>query len=107
MTRTCTPEEAAALVRPRDTIGFGLGPGNPDAFLTALGGRHDWEDLVLGGALLLGYYTVLTQPGRVLPFRFLRPGRAHPVWPKATPSSSSPAASANSPPSCPASPPGS
>jgi acyl-CoA hydrolase len=63
MTVTCTPEEAAALVRPRDTIGFGLGPANPDAFLTALGGRHDWEDLVLGGALLLGYYTVLTQAG--------------------------------------------
>ena len=63
MTLTCTPQEAAALVRPRDTIGFGLGPGNPDAFLTALGGRDDWEDLVLGGALLLGYYTVLTKPG--------------------------------------------
>jgi acyl-CoA hydrolase len=63
MTRTCTPEEAADLVRPRDTIGFGLGPGNPDAFLTALGRRHDWEHLVLGGALLLGYYTVLTQSG--------------------------------------------
>ncbi len=63
MTVTCTPEEAAALVRPRDTIGFGLGPGNPDAFLTALGGRDDWEDLVFGGALLLGYYTVLTKTG--------------------------------------------
>ena len=63
MTSTCTPEEAAALVRPRDTIGFGLGPGNPDAFLTALGGRDDFEDLVFGGALLLGYYTVLAQPG--------------------------------------------
>ena len=54
---------AAGLVRPRDTIGFGLGPGNPDAFLTALGRRDDWEQLVLGGALLLGYYTVLTKPG--------------------------------------------
>jgi acyl-CoA hydrolase len=63
MTVTCSPQEAAALVRPRDTIGFGLGPGNPDAFLTALGERDDWEDLVLGGALLLGYYTVLTKPG--------------------------------------------
>jgi acyl-CoA hydrolase len=61
--RICTPDEAAALVRPRDTVGFGLGPANPDAFLTALGGRDDWEDLTLGGALLLGYYTVLTHPG--------------------------------------------
>jgi len=63
MTRTCTPEEAVSLVRPRDSIGFGLGPGNPHAFLTALGDRDDWEDLVFGGALLLGYYTVLTKPG--------------------------------------------
>lgn len=60
---TCTPAEAATLVRTRDTIGFGLGPGNPDAFLTALGERTDWEQLVLGGALLLGYYTVFTKPG--------------------------------------------
>jgi acyl-CoA hydrolase len=63
MTLTCTPDEAAALVRRRDTIGFGLGPGNPDGFLTALGERDDWERLVLGGALLLGYYTVFTKPG--------------------------------------------
>ncbi|MGH9018257.1 MAG: acetyl-CoA hydrolase/transferase family protein [Acidimicrobiales bacterium] len=63
MTERCTADEAAALVRRRDTIGFGLGPGNPDAFLTALGRRDDWEDLVFGGALLLGYYTVLTKPG--------------------------------------------
>jgi acyl-CoA hydrolase len=63
MTLTCTPEQAAALVRRRDTIGFGLGPGNPDAFLTALGQRDDWEHLVFGGALLLGYYTVFTKPG--------------------------------------------
>jgi acyl-CoA hydrolase len=60
---TCTPAEAAALVRPVDRIGFGLGPANPDAFLAALGGRDDWEDLVFGGALLLNYYDVLTKPG--------------------------------------------
>jgi acyl-CoA hydrolase len=60
--RTCTPDEAASLVGPSDTLGFGLGPANPDAFLTALGGRDDWEGLTLGGALLLGYYTVLTHP---------------------------------------------
>ncbi len=63
MTVTCTPEEAADLVRPSDTVGFGLGPGIPDAFLRALGGRDDWERLVFGGALLLGYYTVFTEPG--------------------------------------------
>ncbi len=58
----CTPDEAAALIRTSDSIGFGLGPANPDAFLTALGRRDDWEDLTLGGALLLGYYTVLLHP---------------------------------------------
>ncbi|MGA2836922.1 MAG: acetyl-CoA hydrolase/transferase C-terminal domain-containing protein [Acidimicrobiales bacterium] len=60
--RICTPEEAAELVRPTDAVGFGLGPANPDAFFTALGGRDDWVDLQFGGALLLGYYTVLTHP---------------------------------------------
>jgi acyl-CoA hydrolase len=63
VTTVCSPEEAATLVRTRDTIGFGLGPGIPDAFLTALGDREDWEHLVLGGALLLGYYTVCTKAG--------------------------------------------
>jgi len=63
MVMTCTPDEAAALVRSRDTIGFGLGLGNPDAFLTALGKRDDWEELVLGGALLLGYYSVFSKRG--------------------------------------------
>ncbi len=63
MPMTCTPEEAAARIRPSDRIGFGLGPGNPDAFLTALGSRDDWEDLELGGALLLNYYSVFTKPG--------------------------------------------
>ncbi len=60
--RICTPEEAAALVRTTDTVGFGLGPANPDAFLTALGGRDDWVDLTFGGALLLGFYTVMSHP---------------------------------------------
>jgi acyl-CoA hydrolase len=50
------------MIRPTDSIGFGLGPAIPDAFLTALGGRDDWEELTLGGALLLGYYTVCTHP---------------------------------------------
>ena len=48
---------------PATAVGFGLGPANPDAFLTALGQRDDWEDLIFGGALLLGYYTVLLHPG--------------------------------------------
>ncbi len=63
MTVTCSPDEAVSYIRPTDRIGFGLGPANPDAFLTALGTRDDWVDLVLGGALLLNYYDVLTHPG--------------------------------------------
>jgi acyl-CoA hydrolase len=61
--RTCSPTEAAALLSPTDTLAFGLGPAIPDAFLRALGEREDWADLVVGGALLLDYYTLFTQPG--------------------------------------------
>jgi acyl-CoA hydrolase len=61
--RTMTADEAAALVGTSDSLAFGLGPANPDAFLTALGRRTDWEDLVLGGCLLLGLYDVLAHPG--------------------------------------------
>jgi acyl-CoA hydrolase len=63
MPTICRPEEAISFVHPTDQIGFGLGPANPDAFLTALGTRDDWVDLVFGGALLLNYYDVLTKPG--------------------------------------------
>jgi acyl-CoA hydrolase len=50
------------LVWPVDSIGFGLGPAAPPAFFRALGERDDWENLVLGGALLLDYYAVFTKP---------------------------------------------
>lgn len=51
------------MVRSTDQIGFGLGPAIPDEFMTALGVREDWEDLVLGGALCLNLYDVFTKPG--------------------------------------------
>lgn len=57
------PDEAAALFARSDTLGFGLGPANPDALLQAMSRRDDWEDLTLGGALLLGLYDVLAHPG--------------------------------------------
>jgi acyl-CoA hydrolase len=63
MTTFATPEEAAALFETRDSVGMGLGPANPHALLSALGGRDDWEDLIIGGALLLDYYNVFTHPG--------------------------------------------
>lgn len=72
--RRCSPEEAAQLLRPVDTVGFGLGPANPNAFLTALGTRNDWENLVLGGALLLGYYEVLAHPNVSYRCGFFGPG---------------------------------
>ena len=50
------------MVATTDTVGFGLGPANPDAFLAALGGRDDWVDLTFGGALLLGFYPVMSHP---------------------------------------------
>ena len=62
VTRFLSVEEAVALVRPADSIGFGLGPANPDTFLTALGRRDDWQDLQLGGALCLNFYDVFTNP---------------------------------------------
>ncbi len=47
--------EAAALVRPQDTLGLTLGPGQPPTFLAALGERDDWTDLhVYGGLLAVG-----------------------------------------------------
>lgn len=49
-------DEAAARLRPVDSLGMPLGPGQPPAFLEALGKRADWEHLRIGGALL----TVLT-----------------------------------------------
>ncbi len=53
---TLTAAEAAALVRPTDTIGLPLGPAQPTRVLEALGTRDDWQDLRIFGALV----TVLT-----------------------------------------------
>ena len=63
MPNVCTVEEAVGLLRPVDQIGFGLGPAIPDALLTGLGARDDWEDLQVGGALCLNLYDVFAKPG--------------------------------------------
>jgi acyl-CoA hydrolase len=63
MTTVCSAAEAAAMIRPVDSVGFGLGPANPDTFLSALGARDDWQDLQMGGALCLNFYDVFTKPG--------------------------------------------
>jgi len=58
-----TLDEAAALMRPVDTLGIPLGPGQPSAFLHALGERDDYEDVTVFGALLVDLYAVFTKPG--------------------------------------------
>lgn len=58
-----TPAEAAALLRPRDTLGLPLGPGQPPAFLQALGERTDWEDLRVSSALLTVLTPLFEHPG--------------------------------------------
>lgn len=62
MTKVLTAPEAAALLRPKDVLGIPLGPGHPGAFLHALGGRDDWTDLLVTGALLTDFYEVFGHP---------------------------------------------
>ncbi len=52
MPEELTAEQAAARLRPADTLGLPLGPGQPPAFLRALGERDDWTDLRVYGALV-------------------------------------------------------
>ena len=52
MSEELTAEQAAARLETADTLGMPLGPGQPPAFLRALGAREDWTDLRVYGALL-------------------------------------------------------
>jgi acyl-CoA hydrolase len=52
MPEELTAEQAAALLNAADTLGIPLGPGQPPAFMRALGQRDDWTDLRVYGALL-------------------------------------------------------
>lgn len=63
MATEMTCEAAAALVRPDDSLGVPLGPGQPGSFLHALGERDDWAGLDVFGALLLDLYALFTKPG--------------------------------------------
>ncbi|KAA0097672.1 4-hydroxybutyrate CoA-transferase [Mycolicibacterium sp. P1-18] len=56
-------EQAAARLNPRDTLGIPLGPGQPPAFLRALGDREDWTDLRVYGALLAVLTELFSRPG--------------------------------------------
>jgi acyl-CoA hydrolase len=52
MPQELTADEAAARLETADALGIPLGPGQPPAFLRALGERKDWTDLRVYGALL-------------------------------------------------------
>jgi len=52
MPEELTAEQAAARLATDDALGMPLGPGQPPAFLRALGVREDWTDLRVYGALL-------------------------------------------------------
>ncbi len=56
-------EEAAALVRPRDTVLTGFAAGQAAGLLEALGTRRDLEDVVIYGGLLIRPYDLLQNPG--------------------------------------------
>jgi acyl-CoA hydrolase len=57
-----SPAAAAARLRPTDTLGLPLGPGQPPALLAALGERDDWEELRIGGALMLAWSEAYKHP---------------------------------------------
>ncbi|MGV0794671.1 acetyl-CoA hydrolase/transferase family protein [Mycolicibacterium sp. XJ1819] len=56
-------DQAAARLRPADTLGMPLGPGQPPAVLRALGERDDWTDLRVYGALLAVGTELFSRPG--------------------------------------------
>jgi acyl-CoA hydrolase len=62
MTKTVSPTEATEHIGVVDSIGLGLGPAMPPAFLDALGQRSDWEDLRVCGAFLGALSEVFRHP---------------------------------------------
>lgn len=65
--------EAAALLRPTDTLAVPLGPGQPPAFLHALGERDDWQSLDVFAALLVDLFPLFARKGVRLLTGFLGP----------------------------------
>ena len=63
MPRELTADEAVAELRPIDSLGLPLGPGQPIEFMHALGGRNDWEHLDVLCAMLVDFYVFPTLPG--------------------------------------------
>jgi acyl-CoA hydrolase len=65
--------DAAALIRPRDTLACGFVAGQPAGFLDALGARTDLDDVVLYTGLLLQPYTLLQNRGARIVSGFFGP----------------------------------
>ena len=65
--------EAAGRVCSLDSLGIPLGPGQPGAFLHALGEREAFEDLQVFGALLVDPFALFTRRGVSLRSRFFGP----------------------------------
>lgn len=55
--------EAAARIRPVDDLMVPLGPGQPTAFLHALGERDDFEQLTVSSALLVDLFPLFVKKG--------------------------------------------
>ncbi len=64
--REVSAADAAAQVRNVDSLAVPLGPGQPPAFLHALGEREQFEDLSVFGALLIDLFPLFTRPGVTL-----------------------------------------
>lgn len=60
-------------MRPRDSLGIPLGPGQPAALLHALGERDDFEDLRVFGALLVDLFPLFARRGVRLRSGFFGP----------------------------------
>ena len=61
--KTVSAAEAAALVRPTDSLAVPLGPGQPPTFLHALGDRDDWQSLDVFCALLVDLFPLFARKG--------------------------------------------
>ena len=72
MPKELTAEQAAARLETDDTLGMPLGPGQPPAFMRALGEREDWTDLRVYGALLAVGTELFSRTGVALSVGFLR-----------------------------------
>lgn len=61
--KTLDTSAAAALVRSRDSLAVPLGPGQPPAFLHALGERERFDELQVFAALLVELFPLFAKPG--------------------------------------------